>query len=154
MIFIKLRYVVIHQLKRRYFMPKKLMSPVSFLLVVSFCLLNFNVPRAQAQMIGTDAVIAGQQAADQRARVAAFLAREDVKQVLTRNGVDPIEAQQRVDSLSTEELAKISHSIDQLPAGGDAVGAIVGAALLVFFVLLITDIIGLTHVYPFVNHPR
>ena len=135
-------------------MPKKLMSPVSFLLVVSFCLLNFNVPRAQAQMIGTDAVIAGQQAADQRARVAAFLAREDVKQVLTRNGVDPIEAQQRVDSLSTEELAKISHSIDQLPAGGDAVGAIVGAALLVFFVLLITDIIGLTHVYPFVNHPR
>ena len=135
-------------------MPKKLMSPVSFLLVVSFCLLNFNVPRAQAQMIGTDAVIAGQQAADQRARVAAFLAREDVKQVLTRNGVDPIEAQQRVDSLSKEELAKISHSIDQLPAGGDAVGAIVGAALLVFFVLLITDIIGLTHVYPFVNHPR
>jgi Family of unknown function (DUF6627) len=135
-------------------MPKKLLSPVSFLLVVSFCLLNFNVPRAQAQMIGTDAVIAGQQAADQRARVAAFLAREDVKQVLTRNGVDPIEAQQRVDSLSTEELAKISHSIDQLPAGGDAVGAILGAALLVFFVLLITDIIGLTHVYPFVNHPR
>jgi hypothetical protein len=135
-------------------MAKKLMYPVSLLLVVSFCLLNFNVPRAQAQMVGTDAVIAGQQAVDQRARVAAFLAREDVKKVLTRNGVDPVEAQQRVDSLSNEEVAKISNSIDQLPAGGDAVGAIVGAAVLIFLVLLITDLLGLTHVYPFVNHPR
>jgi hypothetical protein len=135
-------------------MQKKLMCPVSLLLVVSFCLLNFNVPKAQAQMVGTDALIAGQQAADQRARVAAFLAREDIKQVLTRNGVDPIEAQQRVDSLSNEEVAKISSSIGQLPAGGDAVAAIVGAAVLIFLVLLITDLLGLTHVYPFVNHPR
>lgn len=135
-------------------MPNRLMRPVSFLLVVSFCLLNFNVPRAQAKMLGTDAVIAGQQAADQRAHVAAFLAREDVKKVLTLNGVDPVEAQLRIDSLSINEVAKISNSIDQLPAGGDSVGAIVGAAVLIFLVLLITDILGLTHVYPFVRHPR
>jgi len=73
---------------------------------------------------------------------------------MARNGVDPLEAQQRVNSLTNEEIAQISHSIDQLPAGGDAVGAIVGAAVLIFVVLLITDIIGLTHVFPFVNHPR
>ncbi len=135
-------------------MLRKLMRSVSLLLVVSFCLLNFNVPRAQAQMIGTDAVIAGQQAADQRARVAAFLARDDVTQLLTKNGVDPAEARQRVDSLSNEEIAKISSSMDQLPAGGDAISAVVGAAVLIFLVLLITDLVGLTHVYPFVYHPR
>ena len=133
-------------------MLKKYMRPVSLLLVVSFSLLSFELPLAQARMIGTDAVIAGQQAADQRARVAAFLDREDVKQVLTRNGVDPVEAQQRVDSLSNEEVAKISHSIDQLPAGGSAVGSIVGAIVFVFLVLLVTDILGFTHVFPFVNH--
>lgn len=135
-------------------MIKKLMRPVSLLLVVSFCLLNFNVPNAQAKMVGTDVVIAGQQAADQRARVADFMAREDVKQIMTQYGVDPIEAQQRVDSLSNEELANLANSIDQLPAGGSAVGVIVGAALLVFIILLITDLVGLTHVFPFVNHPR
>lgn len=135
-------------------MPKRLMRSVGLILVVSFCLLNFNVPRAQAQIVGTEAVIEGQQAADQRAQVATFLAREDIQQLLTRNGVDPAEAQLRVASLSNEEVAKISNSIDQLPAGGDGVGAVVGAVVLIFLVLLITDLLGLTHVYPFVNHPR
>jgi uncharacterized iron-regulated membrane protein len=135
-------------------MLKKIMRPVALLLVVSFCLLNFNVPNAQAKMVGTDAVIAGQQAADQRAQVADFMAREDVKQIMTQYGVDPVEAQLRVDSLSNEELANLANSIDQLPAGGSAVGVIVGAALLVFIILLITDLVGLTHVFPFVNSQK
>ena len=135
-------------------MLKKIMRPVALLLVVSFCLLNFNVPNAQAKMVGTDVVIAGQQAADQRALVADFMAREDVKQIMTQYGVDPVEAQLRVDSLSNEELANLANSIDQLPAGGSAVGVIVGAALLVFIILLITDLVGLTHVFPFVNSQK
>ncbi|MBW2478313.1 MAG: PA2779 family protein [Deltaproteobacteria bacterium] len=135
-------------------MPKKLMRPVGLFLVILFCMLNFSVPKVQAQMVGTDAVIEGQQAANQRVQVADFLAREDVKQILTQYGVDPIEAKQRVDSLSNEELANLSNSIDQLPAGGSAVGVIVGAAVLIFLVLLITDLVGLTHVFPFVNHSR
>ena len=135
-------------------MLKKLMRPVSLLLVVSFCLLNFNIPNAQAKMVGTDAMIAEQQALDQQAQVADFMAREDVKQIMTQYGVDPVEAQQRVDSLSGDELAEIASSIDQLPAGGGGIGVIVGAAVLIFLVLLITDLVGLTHVFPFVNHPR
>jgi uncharacterized protein DUF6627 len=43
--------------------------------------------------------------------------------------------------------------MDQLPAGGDGFGALVGAAVLIFLVLLITDLAGLTHVFPFVKHP-
>jgi hypothetical protein len=135
-------------------MLKKLMRPTSLVLVVAFCLLNFNVPNAQAKMVSTDAMVAEQQAAGQRAQVADFLAREDVKQIMTQYGVDPAEAQLRVDSLTGQELADIASSIDQLPAGGSAVGVVVGAAVLIFLVLLITDIVGLTNVYPFVNHPR
>jgi len=135
-------------------MLKTFMRPIGCFLVVSFFLLNFNVPRVQAQMVGTDAVIMAQQADDQRAQVADFLARDDVRQLMTRNGVDPVEAQQRVNSLTNEEIAQISHSIDQLPAGGDGVGAVVGAIVLIFIVLLITDIVGLTHVFPFVKHSR
>jgi hypothetical protein len=135
-------------------MLNRIIRPVSVFLVLVICLLNFHVPRVEAQMVGTDAVIAGQQAASQRAQVADFLAREDVIQILTQYGVDPIEAKQRVASLSEEELSSIANSIDRLPAGGSAVGAVVGAALIIFLVLLITDIVGLTHVYPFVNHTR
>ena len=135
-------------------MLKRLMRPVSLVLIISFCLLNFNVPSAQAKMVGTDAMIAEQHAEGQRAHVADFLARADVKKIMTQYGVDPAEAQNRVDSLSDDELADIARSIDQLPAGGGAVGAVVGAALIIFLVLLITDIVGLTHVYPFVNHPQ
>jgi len=135
-------------------MLKKMLRPVGFFLVFSFLLLNFNVPTAQAKMVGTNAVIADQQVVDQRAQVADFLASEDVKQIMTQYGVDPVEAQLRVDSLSNDELANIANSIDQLPAGEGGVGAVVGAAVLIFLILLITDLIGLTHVYPFVNHSR
>ncbi len=135
-------------------MLKKIMRPVSFFLVFSFLLLSFNVPTAQAKMVGTSAVIAGQQETSQRAQAASFLAREDVKQIMTQYGVDPVEAQKRIDSLSSEELSKVASTMDQLPAGGSAVGAVVGAALIVFVILLITDILGFTHVFSFVNPQR
>ena len=99
-------------------MLKKMIRPVSFFLVFSFLLLNFTVHTAQAQMVGTNAVISAQQETANRAQVSAFLAREDVKQVMTQYGVDAVEAQKRVDSLSGPELSKIVNSMEQLPAGG------------------------------------
>ena len=81
-------------------MSNRIIRPVGIFLVLALCLLNFDVPRVQAQMVGTDTVIAGQQAAHQRAQVADFLAREDVIQILNQYGVDPLEAQQRAASLS------------------------------------------------------
>lgn len=135
-------------------MLKKMIRPVSFFLVFSFLLLDFTAHTAQAQMVGTNTVIAGQQEAANRAQVVAFLAREDVKQVMTQHGVDAVEAQKRVDSLSSTELTKIANSMEQLPAGGDGLGAIVGAAVLIFLVLLITDILGFTHIFPFVTPQR
>jgi hypothetical protein len=135
-------------------MLKKMIRPVSFFLVFSFLLLNFNVPSAQARMIDTNTVIAKQQETADRERVATFLAREDVKQIMVQHGVDAQEAQKRLESLSNTELTKIANSMDQLPAGGDGLSTIVGATVLIFLVLLITDILGFTHVFSFVNHQR
>jgi hypothetical protein len=128
-----------------------MIKPVSFFLVFSFLLLDFSVQAANAQMVDTNTVIAVQQEQANRERVAAFLGRGDVQQVMIQHGVDAVEAQKRVDSLSNTELTKIANSIEQLPAGGDAVSAIVGAAVFIFVVLLITDLLGLTHVFSFVN---
>ena len=134
-------------------MFQKIIKPMSFFLIFSFFLLDFSEQTAKAQMIGTSTVIASQQQEASRDRITAFLGRHDVQQAMVQRGVDAAEAQIRVASLSDSELAKISQAMDQLPAGGDGgVGTVIGAAVLIFLVLLITDIAGLTHVFPFVRH--
>jgi hypothetical protein len=135
-------------------MFRLIFKPVSLLLLVSFVLLDFSVQMAKAQMLDTPAVIDMQQRDQNRMRISTFLAREDVQQIMLQNGVDASEARNRVSSLSDAELSEIARNMDQLPAGGSAVGTIVGAAVLIFLVLLITDILGFTHVFSFVNHPR
>ena len=134
-------------------MLQKMIKPVSVFLVFSLLLLDFTVQTAKAQMIGTHTVIAAQQQEASRERVTAFLGRDDVQRVMVKQGVDAAEARQRVASLSDSELTKISKAMEQLPAGGDGgIGTIIGAAVFIFVVLLITDLLGLTHVFPFVNH--
>ena len=135
-------------------MLQKIIKPVSFFLVFSFLLLDFSVHAAKAQMIDTDTVLAAQQTEASRGRVTAFLGRDDVRQVMEQHGVDAVEAQKRVASLSDAELAKISQAMEQLPAGGDGLGAVIGAAVLIFLVLLVTDILGFTHVFSFVRAQR
>ena len=135
-------------------MLQKIIKPVSFFLVFSFLLLDFSVHSAQARMIDTNTVIAAQQKEANREQVAVFLGREDVQKVMEQHGVDTVEAQKRVASLSDAELAKISRAMEQMPAGGDGLGTVVGAAVLIFLVLLITDILGFTHVFSFVKPQR
>jgi ribosomal protein S13 len=135
-------------------MLQKIIKPVSFFLVFSFLLLDVSVHTAKARMIDTDTVIAAQQKEAIQARVTAFLGREDARKVMEQHGVDAVEAQKRVASLSDAELAKISQAMEQLPAGGDGLGTVVGAAVLIFLVLLITDILGFTHVFSFVKPQR
>ena len=135
-------------------MLHKIIKPVSFFLVFSFLLLDFSVHTAKAQMIDTSTVLSVNTSENNRAQVSAFLQREDVQAAMQQQGVDVVEAQKRVASLSDAERAKVSQAMEQLPAGGDAVGAIIGAALFVFIVLLITDLLGLTNVFSFVNGPR
>lgn len=117
---------------------------------VSFVLLDAGV--ARAELVPTEAVLSDAGAA--RGQVGALLVRDEVTRELRELGVDPEQARARVAALSDAELAEIAGRLDQLPAGGDAVGAIVTALLIVFIVLLITDIVGATDVFPFVKGPE
>ena len=102
---------------------------------------------AQAGMLPTDTVL--KQSSSARDRIASALERRDVRTQLEALGVNPADVTARVAALSDDEAAQLAARIDQLPAGGDGVGAVVGALVLIFIVLLITDILGLTHVFPF-----
>jgi len=131
-----------------------LKKTMALLLSFIFISTSITLPAAQAKLIGTDLAVSATQTQADRIKVDNFLQRDDVRSVLEKQGVPVQEARMRVAALSDQEVRKIVDRLDQLPAGEDAVGAILGAALLVFFVLLITDILGFTHIYPFVNHPR
>jgi len=106
---------------------------------------------AHAGLVSTEDAVEQQSVAADRAHLLDLIEREDVRQDLIGLGVDPDEAAMRIAALSDEELAQIMDKVDQMPAGQSALGVIVGAALIVFIVLLITDIAGFTDVFGFVK---
>ena len=97
----------------------------------------------------TAAVISTQQALSADARAAtegdvrASLARDDVRLAMERLGVDPLDADARIASLSDAELLRMQGELDRLPAGGDAI-AVIGV---VFLVLLILELVGVTNIF-------
>ncbi len=107
---------------------------------------------AQAKMVTTDQVLEHADPGSDRERVESFLLREGVQRQLVLLGINPEEAASRVASLSNGEIQQIAGRLDELPAGEGGVGVVVGAILIIFLVLLITDLMGLTDVYPFVNN--
>jgi Family of unknown function (DUF6627) len=104
---------------------------------------------AHAGLISTDRIIQQNQVNSDRERVSAFIAREDVRKEFQKHGVNPDEAAARVAALSDAEIGQIADRLDSLPAGQDAATAIIGAAVTIFIILLITDILCLTSVFNF-----
>ena len=127
-------------------MMTKLRRLLASLLVVSIAGLGLPLP-AQAGMVGTEVAVASAE----RTRIATFLDRDDVRQQLQARGVSPADVKARVAALTDEEAAQLAAQMDNLPAGG---ADILGVLLVVFIVLLITDILGLTKIFPFTRPVR
>ena len=104
-----------------------------------------------AAMIPTEATNDANKDQEARAFLNELISREDIQNYLTKQGIDPLEAKVRVDSLTDSEAVMVAEQLEGLPAGGSAIGVIIGAALIVFLVLLATDILGYTDVFPFVK---
>lgn len=102
-----------------------------------------NVPA----LISTEKAAAAQPG---RALLEQTLARADVVAALQSRGVSVDAARDRVAALTDAEAAQVAAQIDQAPAGGDVLGVIVT----IFVVLLITDILGWTKVFPFTRAIR
>jgi hypothetical protein len=121
-------------------MTGRLRRVLAGLLIV--CIGGIGAPlQVQAGIVSTDAVVVGAE----RERLASLLDRGEVRVRLEALGVDPAKARDRVAALSDAEAAQLAAQLDWLPAGGD----ILGVAVLIFLVLLFTDIMGYTKVFPF-----
>lgn len=102
---------------------------------------------APLPLIGAEQVVAAQAG---RTQLEQTLQRADVVAALQARGVSVEAARDRVAALTDAEAAQVAAQIDQAPAGGDVIGTIV----FIFVVLLITDILGFTKIFPFTRSIR
>jgi len=126
---------------------------VCYFVAVTMLLMSLPVQTVRAAMIKTETVLTLSTVNNVRESLNQFLKREDVQAIITAQGISPAEAKARVDSLSDDEIMQIADKMDELPAGGDALGVVVTASVVIFIILLITDILGYTDIFPFVKHP-
>jgi hypothetical protein len=123
----------------QYFRSKK-----SIIAWVSVLLMFFTqIAPLQAAMLGNQTLMTEITRAD----IIASLDQAKVQNLLVSNGVDPQAAKLRIQQMSDDELAQLQRDFQQLPAGAGAAGTIA----LIFIILLITDMMGATDIFPFVK---
>ena len=125
------------------------MKPIACMLTFVFCYFNILWAPAQAALVTTAQAVQSTENEQTRARLHALLDRSDVQGRLESWGVDPAEAQARVDTLTAEELEQLANRMDQLPAGGGGLAVVAVVLLVAFLVLLLTDIMGYTNIFTF-----
>ena len=131
----------------------RIAKPLSIFLAIWVFMIS-GPHQAMAALVGTERVFDAERVQNARELIHGLMAREDIQAALVREGIDPREAQARAESLSDAEAVRLAGAIEALPAGGSSLGLIVGAILLVFILLLITDIMGYTDVFPFTKKHR
>jgi len=133
---------------------RRISKPAAIFLAFHMLMLSGLYESVWAAMISTESIINVDRGQSPRDYLINLLAREDIQAALVSQGIDPQEAQDRIDNLSDDEIAKFVHEIDQLPAGGGFFETFIVIVFLIFLILLVTDISGYTDIFPFVKkHP-
>jgi hypothetical protein len=116
---------------------RKRITTISIFLAL--LMINVSIPHqaATAAMIATDTYVKSLEIQKAKEKIHSFLARKEVLKAFINQGVTPQEAEQRIASLSDAEIVNISEMIDNLPAGGDAIGFVIGVLIIVLLVILI-----------------
>ena len=109
---------------------------------------------AQAAPISTEQIAASQGVISDtaaRASVLSTLERADVAAALQERGVNMDQARARIAALSDAEVAHVAEQLDKAPAGA---GDIFSTIVFIFALLLLTDILGFTKIFPFTRSVR
>lgn len=107
--------------------------------------ISFSMP-AQAAMVGTAQIVgdATGQIFDQNTMQQK---RDWIRAELEKGGVSATDSKLRVSSMSDDQVIQVHQRIEEMPAGAGAAGAVV----FVFIVLAITDLMGVTDIFPFIR---
>jgi hypothetical protein len=105
---------------------------------------------AQAEMISTGSAIAALAAETDRQTLLTEISRDDVRAELVALGIDPAEAEARLNAMTDDEVAATLRQIDDGTAGADLIGTL-GT---IFLILLLTDLLCLTNLFSFTRCAR
>ena len=123
----------------------KVIRKLALSMLVIVGVMSLSVP-AQAAMVGTGQIVGV--AGGQTLNPVAMQQKRDWIQVqLEEAGISPADSVLRVSSMSDEQVIQIHKRMDEMPAGAGAAGAI----LLVLAILAITDLMGVTDIFPFIR---
>ncbi len=133
---------------------RRFFRAIAFTLAAALFITSLPLGAARAALVTTEQVVEERAAAADRERLMAVLQRDDVRQQMEALGVDREEAVARLASLSDAEVQEIAGQLDALPAGQGVLEGVLVVAALVALGLLITDVLGLTNIYPFIRPAR
>jgi len=100
-------------------------------------------PVAVAEIIGTESAFKAQSRDTMLTRTEKFFLQNVVAKQLSEMGIDREDILERIDVLTDEELATLSHKMEQMPAGAGVI-EVIG---IVFLVLLILELVGVTDIF-------
>jgi len=110
---------------------------IGIFMAVTMLLISTPYQSALAALIDTETVLDENQSQEARDYINQILAREDVRSALIAQGIDPLEAEARIASLSNSEIIQLSDQIENLPAGGNGLGLVIAVLVVVILVLVI-----------------
>ncbi len=89
----------------------------AIILTIALMLVSNVYQSASAAMIATEKMLRAENTTASRAFLHQVVERQDVRETLIAQGVDPREAHNRIDSLTDDEVDRVYGVIDDLEAG-------------------------------------
>lgn len=120
---------------------------IAFVQILAMLFLACTPLLAQADMVSTSSVVAEQKLQHDREELRSMLEKQEVKKTLERMGVSRDQVEQRINSLTPQELADFNRQLAEAPTGESVVGVI---AFFVF-VFIVTDMLCATNIFSFVR---
>lgn len=120
---------------------------IALLLVLTMVFAAVFPTLVSASMVETGEMVSGQQTELDRQALLDKLNDEDMKQAMEQMGVSEAEMENRINSLTAEELAEFEQQLAAAPAGEGVLGAVV----LIFILFIVTDMLCATDLFPFVR---
>jgi hypothetical protein len=124
----------------------KTVKPISIYLTIALLLVSTSYQSASAAMVGTEKLLSTGNKQESRELLHQLMARDEIKGALIAQGIDPLEAQLRIQSMTDDEIQMIADKFDGLAAGRGVVifsmiiiGVII-ATVLIFHFTNITDL--------------
>jgi len=127
---------------------QKTVKSTSVILTIVILLVSTSYQSVSAAMIRTEKLLQAEYLQEKRDYLHQLIDREEVKSALIARGIDPLEAQLRLQSLTDEEIRSVADKLDDLSAGSGVVTFSLIIIGVIIALVLIFNFTEITNVFP------